>query len=161
MVEETRNKTRGRAAKALVVAWLALGALAIHAREALPLAADPALEQRLNALTENLRCLVCQNQSIADSHADLAVDLKNQIREMMAQGRSDAQIVDFLVQRYGDYVLFKPPMKPTTTFLWIGPFLLLFLGSIVLLRGVARNRARAADETDNTRGDPAARAGVE
>lgn len=93
--------------------------------EAAPAAADPALEVRVNKLAEELRCLVCQNQSIADSHAELAIDLKNQVREMLKQGKSDKQVIDFLVQRYGDFVLYRPPVKNTTWLLWTGPFLLL------------------------------------
>jgi len=93
--------------------------------EAAPAAADPVLEARVNKLAEELRCLVCQNQSIADSHAELAIDLKNQVREMLKQGMSDKQVVDFLVQRYGDFVLYRPPVKNTTWLLWAGPFLLL------------------------------------
>ncbi|HEX8961707.1 MAG TPA: cytochrome c-type biogenesis protein [Rhodocyclaceae bacterium] len=146
MAENRPDKLRSYAAAAIAAVMVALAAPPLVAKEAAPLADNPALEQRLNALTENLRCLVCQNQSIADSHAELAIDLKNQIREMMAQGRSDAQIVDFLVQRYGDYVLFRPPMKPATALLWAGPFLLLLAGTLMLLRGVARNRALGEEQ---------------
>lgn len=146
MAENRPDKLRSNAAAAIAAVMVALAAPPLVAKEAAPLADNPALEQRLNALTENLRCLVCQNQSIADSHAELAIDLKNQIREMMAQGRSDAQIVDFLVQRYGDYVLFRPPMKPATALLWAGPFMLLLAGTLMLLRGVARNRALGEEQ---------------
>lgn len=93
--------------------------------EAAPAAADPVLEARVNKLSEELRCLVCQNQSLADSHAELAIDLKNQVREMLKKGMTDKQVVDFLVQRYGDFVLYRPPVKSTTWLLWTGPFLLL------------------------------------
>jgi cytochrome c-type biogenesis protein CcmH len=116
-----------------------------HAGEAIPVAADPVLETRLNKLSETLRCLVCQNQSIADSHAELAVDLKNQVREMMVAGRSDEEIVAFLVQRYGDFVLFKPPLKPTTTLLWFGPGLLLLIGVAGLMFKVVRQRQRIVE----------------
>ena len=101
----------------------------VLAKEAPPAAADPALEQRLNKLTEQLRCLVCQNQTIADSHAELAVDLKNQVREKLKNGESEEQIIDYLVARYGDFVLYKPPVKATTVPLWFGPFALL-LGAV-------------------------------
>ncbi len=97
-------------------------------------AADAALERRVTALAEQLRCLVCQNQSIADSHAELAVDLRNQVREKLAQGMGDQQVVDFMVQRYGDFVLYRPPVKSSTWLLWFGPFLLLLASFAYLLR---------------------------
>jgi cytochrome c-type biogenesis protein CcmH len=98
------------------------------AAEAQPASADPALEKRLTNLASELRCLVCQNQSLADSHADLAVDLRNQVREQMQAGKSDAEIRDWLTARYGDFVLYRPPLKPRTVLLWSGPFLLLVAG---------------------------------
>ena len=107
--------------------------LLAQGNEAAPVAEDPALEQRVNALAEELRCLVCQNQSLADSHADLAVDLKNQIREKLRQGQSNKEVVDYLVARYGDFVLYRPPVKATTWLLWFGPVLLLVLGLGVLI----------------------------
>jgi cytochrome c-type biogenesis protein CcmH len=109
----------------LLLLMLASTAFNIYAEEAKPVAADPALEKRVKAITEELRCLVCQNQTIADSHADLAIDLRNQVREKLAQGMSDQDIIDFMVQRYGDFVLYRPPLKSTTWLLWFGPFLLL------------------------------------
>ena len=93
--------------------------------EAPSVAADPALEARVNKLSEELRCLVCQNQSLADSHAELAQDLKNEVREMLGKGLSDREVKDFLVARYGDFVLYRPPVKTTTWLLWLGPFALL------------------------------------
>jgi cytochrome c-type biogenesis protein CcmH len=120
-----------------------------QAGEAVPVAADPVLEARLNKLSETLRCLVCQNQSIADSHAELAVDLKNQVREMMVAGRSDEEIVAYLVQRYGDFVLFMPPLKPTTTLLWFGPGLLFLVGVGALMYKVARQRQGNAEPMPN------------
>jgi len=81
---------------------------------------------------------VCQNQTIADSHADLAIDLKNQIREKMRQGQSEAEITSYMVARYGDFVLYRPPFKATTLALWLGPFLLLALGAFLFWRRVAR-----------------------
>ena len=103
-------------------------------REAVPLATDPALEVRAMRLAEELRCLVCQNQTIADSHAPLAEDLKAQIREQLKAGRTDEQITAYMVERYGDFVLYKPPLKATTAFLWVGPFVILVLavGGLVL-----------------------------
>lgn len=112
------------------------------AGEAAPAADDPALELRVNGLAEQLRCLVCQNQTIADSHADLAIDLKNQVREKLRQGMNEQQVIDFMVQRYGDFVLYRPPVKSTTWLLWFGPFLLL-LGSAVVFAMKLRKRRQA------------------
>jgi cytochrome c-type biogenesis protein CcmH len=94
---------------------------------------DAAFERRVTHLTEELRCLVCQNQTLADSHAELAVDLKNQVREKLAQGQSDQDVLDFMVERYGDFVLYRPPLKGITWVLWFGPFLLLLAGLAILL----------------------------
>src|SRR5262249_60044757 len=101
--------------------------LLVFADEARPLADDPALEKRVMALSQELRCLVCQNETLADSRADLAVDLRNQIREQMKAGKSDKEVVAFLTDRYGDFVLYNPPVKPRTYLLCFGPFLLLVL----------------------------------
>ncbi len=90
---------------------------------------DAATEARLKGLAEELRCLVCQNQTIADSHAPLALDLRNQIRTQISQGRSDTQIRDYMVERYGDFVIYRPPLKATTVLLWVGPFALLAFGA--------------------------------
>ena len=110
------------------------------AAEAAPASADPELEKRVNAISEELRCLVCQNQSLADSHADLAVDLKNQVREKLKQGMSEREIVDYMVSRYGDFVLYRPPVKATTLFLWFGPPLLLVAGLAALFMRLKRRR---------------------
>ena len=119
---------------------LAIGVPAAHA-QALDLAKpDPVVEARLKGLAEELRCLVCQNQTIADSNASLALDLRNQIRTMISQGASDAQIRDYMVQRYGDFVLYKPPFKATTALLWVGPFAVLAVGAMVFLVVVRRRR---------------------
>ena len=104
------------------------------AGEAAPAAQDPALEARVNALSNQLRCLVCQNQTIAESNAGLAVDLKNQVRERLQKGESESQIIDFMVARYGDFVLYRPPFKMTTLILWLGPLLLVIGGLLVLYR---------------------------
>ncbi|MES2932751.1 MAG: cytochrome c-type biogenesis protein [Pseudomonadota bacterium] len=93
---------------------------------------NAAFEKHVNNLAQELRCLVCQNQTIADSQAPLALDLKNQVREKLAQGAADSEVIDFMVQRYGDFVLYRPPVKNTTWVLWFGPFLLLLLGLIGL-----------------------------
>jgi len=110
------------------------------AKEAAPLVADPALEKRVMALSEELRCLVCQNQTIAESHAGLAIDLKNQIREQLAAGKSEAEILDYMVARYGDFVLYRPPVKASTLLLWFGPFALLFGAIVFLLLNIRRRR---------------------
>jgi cytochrome c-type biogenesis protein CcmH len=108
---------------------------------ALPAASQsPELEKRTAALAHELRCLVCQNQTLADSNAPLAVDLRNQIREQLAAGKSEQDVRDFMVARYGDFVLYRPPLKVTTLALWIGPFVFLVLGVWLLLRRLARRR---------------------
>ena len=104
------------------------------------LAQDAALDRRVMSLAHELRCLVCQNQTLADSNAPLAVDLRNQIREQLAAGRSEGEVVEFLVARYGDFVLYRPPFKSTTALLWAGPFLFLAFGAFVLVRLVRRRR---------------------
>lgn len=124
--------------------WVALFAVllpfAVQAREAVPVAEDPALEERVNTLAEDLRCLVCQNQSLADSHAELAIDLKNQVREQLRSGKSDKEVLDYMVARYGDFVLYKPPVKATTWLLWFGPGLLLVVGLAVLVIKLRQRR---------------------
>lgn len=121
-----------------VVAFIALAGAA-HAKEAPAAAADPQLAKRALVVAEELRCLVCQNQTLADSSAPLAVDLREQIREKIEQGMSNEQIVDYMVVRYGDFVRYRPPLKATTTLLWFGPMILLLAGLIFLVR---RLRAR-------------------
>ena len=118
---------------------------ASFAREAVPESSDPALEARMVHVTSELRCLVCQNQTIADSHADLAVDLRAQVREQLKAGRSDADIIDYMTARYGDFVLYRPPFKPTTALLWLGPGLMLAIG-VIALTIVLRRRDRLAAE---------------
>jgi cytochrome c-type biogenesis protein CcmH len=110
------------------------------AQEARPMADDPELEKRVIALSHELRCLVCQNETLADSRADLAVDLRNQIREQMKAGKSDKEIIAFLTSRYGDFVLYRPPVRPTTYLLWFGPFILLIAGLFLLYRYVKQRR---------------------
>jgi cytochrome c-type biogenesis protein CcmH len=135
---------------------LALACSLAAAQDARPLAEDPVLEAKVMHIAEELRCLVCQNETIAASHADLAVDLRKQIRLKLQQGQSREQIVDFMVQRYGDFVLYKPPVKRSTWLLWAGPFVLL----VVALLGLGltiRHRRQApaaplqADETERAR----------
>jgi cytochrome c-type biogenesis protein CcmH len=115
------------------------------AAEAPPAADDPLLEKRVARLAAELRCLVCQNQSLADSNADLAVDLRNQVREMLRAGRSDDEVRSFMVQRYGDFVLYKPPLKATTVLLWVGPFVLLVLAAAMLWTTLRRRSARIVE----------------
>lgn len=98
---------------------------------------------RYQKMTQELRCLVCQNQNIADSDAPLAADLREQLRRQIADGRSDAQITDYLTARYGDFVLYRPPFKPSTWLLWLGPFGVLLLALMVALRFARRHRAAA------------------
>lgn len=114
------------------------------ANEATALADDPVVEQRLISIAEELRCLVCQNESLAGSRAELANDLRREVRTLIKSGKSDAEIKEFLVSRYGDFVLYKPPVKPTTWLLWFGPLLLL-LGAVWLLISTIRNTQKNAN----------------
>lgn len=135
----------------LVSLALALGAMqAGHAADAVPAASDPALEAKMIALTNELRCLVCQNETLAASQASLAVDLKNQIREKIRAGESNEAIIAYLVERYGDFVLYRPPLKATTVLLWAGPFGLLIVALGMLAYFVRRRRQEPAIELDAT-----------
>lgn len=129
----------------LLLAWVGT-ATAIDAE---PAFGDPAMQARYERLTRELRCLVCQNQTIADSNAGLAVDLRREVRELMADGKSDADIHDFLTTRYGDFVLYQPPVKPRTYLLWAAPVLLL-LGGVGAALLVVMRRARMARENPST-----------
>lgn len=122
---------------------LAVAPLLVNAEEAPRPAPDPVLDKRVLAIAEELRCLVCQNQTIADSDAALAVDLRKQVREKLAQGLSDRDVTDFMVERYGEFVLYRPPVKTTTWLLWFGPFLFL-AGSLIVLGRALKRRAHAA-----------------
>jgi len=119
-----------------------LGSLspAVIAKDAQPAAADPVLEERVMKLSKELRCLVCQNETLADSRADLADDLRNQIREQMKSGKSDKEIISYLTARYGKFILYNPPVDPTTYLLWFGPFVLLLAGLFVLFRYLKQRR---------------------
>ena len=114
------------------------------ANEAAPLADDPVVEQRLLVIAEEVRCLVCQNESLAGSRADLAQDLRREIRSLIKQGKTDKEVMDFLVSRYGDYVRYRPPVKPSTWLLWGGPFVLLAAGLAGLVLFVRRRRNTSA-----------------
>mgnify|MGYP001433906009 CR=1 FL=1 len=129
----------------LLAAMLALLSAASWAKQAAPAAADPAPEARMVEITSELRCLVCQNQTIADSHADLAVDLREEVRELLQGGQSKQQILDYMTARYGDFVLYRPPVKTTTWLLWFGPLLLL-AGGLAGLAFVLRHRSRLAED---------------
>ena len=118
---------------------------AAAAKEAAPASDDPVLEARVMSVASELRCLVCQNQTIADSHADLAQDLRNQVRDMLRQGKSEAEILAYMTQRYGDFVLYRPPVKPVTTLLWFGPAVLL-IGGVIGLMLVLRRRSKLPDD---------------
>lgn len=109
-------------------------------KEALPVAEDPEVEKRMQAITMDLRCLVCQNESIADSRADFSNDMRREIRLKIKENKSDEEIIQFLVDRYGDFVLYNPPMKPTTVLLWFGPILLFAIGFVSLLTFLKRRR---------------------
>jgi cytochrome c-type biogenesis protein CcmH len=111
-----------------------------YAGEAKDLAADPVLEKRMIGLAERLRCLVCQNESLASSHAELAEDLRREVREQMKKGKNDQEIIDYLVARYGDFVLYDPPMKSYTMLLWFGPFAMLLIGAGVLVFQLRKRR---------------------
>ena len=125
---------------ALLLSLLSCFALSIVAKEARPSAADPVLEERVMKLSKELRCLVCQNETLADSRADLAEDLRGQIREQMKAGKSDKEIVAYLTERYGKFILYNPPIDPTTYLLWFGPFVLLLGGLLLLFRYLKQRR---------------------
>ena len=123
---------------------LALSVSVAMAADAVPTELDRVQQKRAVELSEHLRCLVCQNQTIADSNAELAQDLRRQVREQIAQGKTDTEIVSFMVQRYGDFVLYKPPVKATTLLLWFGPGLLLLAGIFALWRNLRGRAGRVA-----------------
>lgn len=139
----------------LCAAMLAGVAGQAAAKEAAPATDDPVLEARMMRLSNELRCLVCQNETIAASNADLAIDLKNQVREMMRNGKTDAEILQYMTDRYGDFVLYRPPLKSTTILLWFGPALLLIGGATVLLITLRRRSRLGAEhfEPDADDGD--------
>jgi cytochrome c-type biogenesis protein CcmH len=143
----------------VVLLWcLVCAVLTAYAQGPQPMPQDPVANKRAMLLAEELRCLVCQNQTIADSNAELAVDLRRQIREQIAKGRSDGQIIDFMVERYGDFVLYRPPLKATTALLWFGPPLLLVLGLLFLFFYLKSRRARVEHQQLSASDRQAARA---
>jgi cytochrome c-type biogenesis protein CcmH len=141
----------------LILFALMIPVWSVVAKEAAPLAADPAIEARMLKLASDMRCLVCQNQSLADSHSDFAADLRQQMRDMMKQGKTDKQIVDFMVARFGDFVLFRPPMKSTTILLWFGPLILLLVGGGLLIISLKRRRRVAEAQLSDADLERAAR----
>jgi cytochrome c-type biogenesis protein CcmH len=134
-----------KAVRALLMSLACCAALSAQAREAVPMADDPVAEARLLALSEELRCLVCQNETLAASRAELAEDLRNEIRGLIRQNKSDKEIKDYLVSRYGDFVLYRPPVTPTTWLLWFGPFVFLLAGVAALVYHLRRRTARGPD----------------
>ena len=126
----------------LLLLLSALGLVAV-AKDAPLMSDDPALEARVMVIAEELRCLVCQNETIAASHADLAIDLRKQIRNKLKEGQSQQQILDFMVERYGDFVRYRPPLKASTVLLWVGPFVLLGVAALTLVLNIRRRRLSA------------------
>ena len=141
----------------LVMIFCALSLSSPFAKDATPLADDPVTEQRLISISEEMRCLVCQNESLAGSRSDLANDLRREIRTLIKEGKSDDQIRSFMVERYGDFVLYRPPVKPITWLLWIGPFMILLIGIAVLFTYLRRRNSAvttiALSDDDNKRID--------
>lgn len=136
--------------KYLWIAMLALLPQFAVAGEARDMAEDPVLEQRMIGLAEKLRCLVCQNESLASSRAGLADDLRREVREQMQKGMSDQEIIDYLVSRYGDFVLYDPPLKRATWFLWFGPFLLLLIAGGALFMQLRKRRTQVTEPEIST-----------
>nr|WP_114690402.1 cytochrome c-type biogenesis protein [Polynucleobacter necessarius] len=130
--------------KPIVLAAVGVCSLgSVLANEAAPLVDDPVTEQRLISISEEMRCLVCQNESLAGSRSDLANDLRREIRILIKEGKSDDRIRSFMVERYGDFVLYRPPVKPVTWLLWIGPFAILAIGIAGLLMYLRRRNSSA------------------
>ena len=125
-----------------IIAPLALAQI----QTAQPLADDPVVEQRLHKLSQELRCLQCQNETLAESRAGLAEDLRREIREQIRAGKTDQEIISFLTQRYGEFILYRPPVKPKTYLLWFGPFVLLLFGLFILFRYVKRRQDLITEE---------------
>ncbi len=129
----------------LLILLFCLTPILSYAGEAKDMAEDPVLEKRMIGLAENLRCLVCQNESLASSHSELAEDLRREVREQIQKGLTDQQIIDYLVARYGDFVLFDPPMKSYTLLLWYGPFALLLAGLAFLVFQLRKRKSRVPE----------------
>lgn len=137
----------------LTLLLLALALAGAGAREAAPLADDPVVEARLLAISEEMRCLVCQNESLAGSRAELAMDLRRELRSLIKQGKTDAEIREFMVSRYGDFVLYRPRISPMTYLLWGGPFLFMVVAVVVLLVYLRRRNRAVAGEVQLSQED--------
>lgn len=129
---------------------LLLFSMAAAAIDSTPPIEDPVLRARYENLTEQFRCLVCQNESIADSNADLAADLRREVRDLLLAGKTDRQIVDYMTARYGDFVLYKPPLQANTLLLWAGPLLLLLIALGILLRVLHQRAAMPGADTEES-----------
>jgi cytochrome c-type biogenesis protein CcmH len=132
--------------KLFIAALLAVAVFGAYAKEAVPASEDPVLDARMQAIAVELRCLVCQNQTIADSNADLAVDLRNQVKQMLREGKNEREIIDYMTARYGDFVLYRPPVKGTTMLLWFGPAIALLAGVATLVLVLRRRSQRAPED---------------
>jgi cytochrome c-type biogenesis protein CcmH len=130
----------------LIVLTLSLAGTFVAQVTQPPLDDDPVVEERLRHLSKELRCLVCQNETLADSQAGLADDLRREIREQIRAGKSDQEIINFLTQRYGQFILYRPQVTPTTYLLWFGPFVLLLIGLLVLFRYIRQRRDAITEE---------------
>jgi cytochrome c-type biogenesis protein CcmH len=137
----------------LLAALLVLVPLALSAIDTGSAFEDPAQQARYERLTSELRCLVCQNQTIADSNAELAQDLRRQTRNMIRDGKTDAEITQFMTERYGDFVLYRPPLKPTTWLLWGAPVILLLFGAIAAVIVISRKSREGSDDAAAAGGD--------
>lgn len=129
--------------------WLSIASVSLNGWTADSTAQDAEIESRLKTLSQELRCLVCQNTTLADSNAPLAEDLRNEIRELMRQGKTDEQVTAYLVERYGDFVRYKPPVQSNTLLLWFGPFLILLIGAVALFVVLRKNASRQDAESEN------------
>ena len=138
--------TRSRLLLALLLVCVVAPAAVAQVRRERPVIDDPAIEQRLNKLSQELRCLVCQNETLAESRADLAEDLRDEIRQQMKAGKSDKEIIAFLTERYGQFILYRPQVTPTTYLLWFGPFALLLAGLAVLFYYIKQRRDLIAEQ---------------
>lgn len=128
---------------------IALSALSINVAFAADKTSNPEIEARLKRLSTELRCLVCQNSTLADSDAELAQDLRNEIRVLLIEGKTDEEVIDYLVTRYGDFVRFRPPVNASTALLWFGPFLMLIIGAVTLI--VVLKKRSAAIDAENSK----------
>lgn len=133
----------------MIVLSLFISLNVLHASVEVKQFESPQQEQRYKKLIDELRCLVCQNQNLADSNASLAIDLRKQVYKMINDGQSDKEILDYMVTRYGDFVLYRPPFNTSTLLLWIGPFIILAVGLIVLMRFIFQRKSVVTTLTDN------------